>query len=67
MDPLRASAAAAIGVGLILYVAGLARPIWRSATLVLLSTFAGYYAYQMHVKEGVCAKTEENKGGIQSK
>lgn len=50
MEPLYVSAAAAIAVGLILYVTGLARPLWRSGALVMVSAFAGYYVYQKYTR-----------------
>ena len=64
MDPLYVSAAAAIVVGIVLYVSGLARPLWRSAGLVMVSAIAGYYVYQKYYpkKPSVeCGETEETK------
>jgi len=59
MTPLHASAASALAVGLILYAMGVARPIWRSAALVLLSAFAGYYTYQQYKGAECCGETAE--------
>ena len=61
MTPLYASAASALAVGLILYVAGLARPIWRSAALVMVAAFAGYFAYEKYGAKccTACGETSE--------